>query len=165
MIWYELDIMAMSMLRSTMTLMTLYEPNMSRAQKRVNPLMPVRSKVMRSIKPKLAQNSDCDVSNKLQRIHCNTPIATYKWRTTKYKLERTICDSINRNTQTAYFHIQIWTYILRLNKLYYKKSTRYKLEYNKLRLVNYTVIIYGRTLALNNCNAQSLLINYNTQTA
>lgn len=40
MIWYELDIMAMSMLSSTMMLMTEYEPNMSNAQKRVKLLIP-----------------------------------------------------------------------------------------------------------------------------
>ena len=66
MIWYELDIMAISMLSSTMMLMTEYEPNMSRAQNRVKLLIPVRSKDIRSTMPKLAQNNDCDVSKRLK---------------------------------------------------------------------------------------------------
>lgn len=62
---YELDIMAISKFSKTMTLMTLYEPNMSRPQKRVYDLMPVNSKAARSTMPKLAQNNDCDDSNRL----------------------------------------------------------------------------------------------------
>lgn len=68
MIWYELDIMAISMFSSTIMLMTEYEPNMSRAQKRVKLLIPVRSNDMRSTIPKLAQNNDCEVSNRLGKI-------------------------------------------------------------------------------------------------
>lgn len=48
-------------------LITEYEPNMRRAQNRVKLLIPVRSNDMRSTIPKLAQNNDCDVSNKLKR--------------------------------------------------------------------------------------------------
>jgi hypothetical protein len=58
--------MAMSMLRRTMTLMRQYEPNIRRAQNRVKPLIPVNSKTSNSTNPKLAQKSDCDVSNKLE---------------------------------------------------------------------------------------------------
>lgn len=42
-----------------------YEPNMSKPQKRVKPLMPCSSNDCKSTRPKLAQNRDCDVSNKL----------------------------------------------------------------------------------------------------
>lgn len=66
-IWYELDIMAMSMLSNTMILMTEYEPNMSKAQNRVKPLIPVKSNTLKSTNPKLAQKSDWDVSNKLKK--------------------------------------------------------------------------------------------------
>jgi len=58
--------MAIRRLSKTITLMTLYDPNMSRPQNRVYDLMPVSSKSSRSIMPKLAQNSDCEDSNKLQ---------------------------------------------------------------------------------------------------
>lgn len=68
--------MAMSMLSSTIMLMTEYEPNMSSAQKRVKPLIPVRSKVIKSTNPKLAQNRDCDVSNRLkvEAVVCETKL-------------------------------------------------------------------------------------------
>jgi hypothetical protein len=69
MIWYEVDIIAISILRSTMTLITEYDPNMRSPQNRVNPLIPVNSKAFNSTSPKLAQNNDCDVSNKLKTIH------------------------------------------------------------------------------------------------
>lgn len=65
-IWYEFDIMAISMLSSTMMLITEYDPNMRRAQKRVKLLIPCSSNAMRSTRPKPAQNRDCDVSNRLK---------------------------------------------------------------------------------------------------
>ena len=46
-----------------------YEPNMSKPQKRVKPLMPCNSNDCKSTRPKLAQNKDCDVSNKLLVNH------------------------------------------------------------------------------------------------
>lgn len=58
--------MAISMLSSTMMLITEYEPKVSSAQNLVKLLMPVSSKVVRSTRPKDAQNRDCDVSNKLK---------------------------------------------------------------------------------------------------
>lgn len=58
--------MAMSMFNKTITLITEYEPNNKSAQKRVNAFMPVKSNDTRSTIPKLAQNNDCDVSNKLE---------------------------------------------------------------------------------------------------
>lgn len=48
-----------------MTFITEYEPNNKSAQKRVNALIPVKSNDTKSTIPKLAQNNDCDVSNKL----------------------------------------------------------------------------------------------------
>ena len=69
-IWYEFDIMAISMLRSTIMLITEYEPNMSSAQNRVNDLMPASSNETKSTRPKLAQKSDCEVSNMLQKYLC-----------------------------------------------------------------------------------------------
>jgi hypothetical protein len=59
--------MAMSILSSTIMLITLYEPNMRRAQKRVKLLMPVKSNAMRSTSPNDAQKRDCEVSNRLER--------------------------------------------------------------------------------------------------
>lgn len=47
--------------------MTEYEPNINKAQNLVNSLVPVNSKETKSIKPKLAQNNDCEVSNKLKQ--------------------------------------------------------------------------------------------------
>lgn len=54
-------------------LITEYEPNMRSAQNLVKLLIPVRSKDMRSTIPKLAQNNDCDVSNRLRirRNNCS----------------------------------------------------------------------------------------------
>lgn len=60
--------MAISILSKTMTFITEYEPNMSSAQNLVNPLIPDSSKVIISTRPKLAQKSDCEVSNKLKKI-------------------------------------------------------------------------------------------------
>ena len=65
--WYEFDIIAMSMLSSTIRLQTEYDPNISKAQKRVNSLIPVSSKSVNDTKPKDAQNRDWDVSNKLAK--------------------------------------------------------------------------------------------------
>ena len=63
--------MAMSMLRSTMILITEYEPNMSKAQNRVKLLIPVKSNAMRSTRPNDAQKRDCEVSNKLKESLMN----------------------------------------------------------------------------------------------
>lgn len=63
---YELDIIAISRFNKTITLITLYEPNMRRPQNRVYDFMPSSSNVSRPTMPKLAQNSDCDDSNRLQ---------------------------------------------------------------------------------------------------
>lgn len=49
-----------------MMLMTEYDPKVSSAQNRVKLLMPVSSKVVRSTRPKDAQKSDWEVSNKLE---------------------------------------------------------------------------------------------------
>lgn len=62
--------MAINMLSSTITLITEYEPNISSAQNLVKLLIPVNSNDIRSIKPKLAQKRDCDVSNKLLKVMC-----------------------------------------------------------------------------------------------
>lgn len=59
--------MAISMFNNTIILMTEYEPNINRAQKRVKLLMPVKSNAVKSTSPKLAQNNDCEVSNKLKQ--------------------------------------------------------------------------------------------------
>lgn len=56
----------MSIFRRTITLITEYDPNINKAQNRVKLFIPVNSKVIKSTKPKLAQNNDCDVSNKLK---------------------------------------------------------------------------------------------------
>lgn len=57
----------MSRLRSTITFMTEYVPNISMPQKRVKILMPSNSNDSKSIKPNAAQNSVCIVSNKLTK--------------------------------------------------------------------------------------------------
>lgn len=59
-------IIAINMLSRTMILITLYEPNINIAQKRVKLLMPCSSNAIKSTRPNDAQNSDWDVSNKLQ---------------------------------------------------------------------------------------------------
>lgn len=58
--------MAMSKLSNTITFITLYEPNIKRPQNRVYVLMPSSSKFSNPTIPKLAQNNDCDDSNKLK---------------------------------------------------------------------------------------------------
>lgn len=71
---YELDIMAIRRFNKTITLITLYEPNMRRPQKRVYDLIPSNSKFSKPTIPKLAQNRDCDDSNRLQtrnKYHLN----------------------------------------------------------------------------------------------
>lgn len=60
--------MAISRLRSTMTLITEYEPNMSMAQNRVKEPRPTSSKASNSTSPNEAQNRDCEVSNRLQGV-------------------------------------------------------------------------------------------------
>lgn len=57
--------MAINMLSKTITFITEYEPNINSAQNLVKLLIPVSSKVIKSTSPKLAQNSDWEVSNKL----------------------------------------------------------------------------------------------------
>ena len=76
--WKEFDIMAISIFNSTIILQTLYDPNISKAQNRVNSLIPVSSKSVSETSPNDAQNNDCDVSNKLanrrqtmQALLCN----------------------------------------------------------------------------------------------
>lgn len=64
---YELDIIAINRLRRTITLITLYEPNISSPQNRVYDLMPSSSKFSNPTIPKLAQNNDCDDSNRLEQ--------------------------------------------------------------------------------------------------
>lgn len=49
-----------------MMLITEYDPNINNAQKRVKLFIPVRSNAVKSTSPKLAQKSDCEVSNKLK---------------------------------------------------------------------------------------------------
>lgn len=58
--------MAISRLSSTITLITQYDPNIRRPQKRVYDLIPSSSKFSMPTMPKLAQNSDCDDSNRLK---------------------------------------------------------------------------------------------------
>lgn len=58
--------MAISRFNKTITLITQYDPNISKPQKRVYDLMPANSKFSNPTIPKLAQNSDCDDSNKLE---------------------------------------------------------------------------------------------------
>ena len=58
--------MAMSRLSRTMMLITEKEPNMRRPEKRVNSLMPVSSKLSRSIRPKMAQKRVWEVSQMLE---------------------------------------------------------------------------------------------------
>lgn len=50
--------MAISIFRRTIILITEYDPNISKAQNLVKLLMPVNSKDIKSIKPKLAQKRD-----------------------------------------------------------------------------------------------------------
>ena len=59
--------MAMRRLSRTITLMTENEPNMRSPKNRVNSLIPVNSKLSRSISPKIAQNNVCTVSHRLWR--------------------------------------------------------------------------------------------------
>lgn len=59
--------MAINMFSRTIMLIMQYEPNMSRPQKRVKPLMPVKSNDCKSTRPNEAQKRDCDVSNKLSK--------------------------------------------------------------------------------------------------
>ena len=59
--------MAMSRLRRTMMLMTENEPNMSSPKNLVNSLMPVNSKLSRSISPKMDHTKVWIVSHKLKR--------------------------------------------------------------------------------------------------
>lgn len=47
-------------------LITLYDPNINKAQNRVKLLIPCNSNAIKSTKPNDAQNNDCDVSNKLK---------------------------------------------------------------------------------------------------
>lgn len=58
--------MAIKRFKSTITFITLYEPNISKPQNLVYDLMPLNSKFSRPIMPKLAQNKDCVDSNKLK---------------------------------------------------------------------------------------------------
>lgn len=67
-IWYELDIIAISMFSKTIMLITEYDPNNSRPQNRVKLLIPVRSNAVKSTRPKPAQKSDWDVSNILRKM-------------------------------------------------------------------------------------------------
>lgn len=62
---YELDIMAMRRLSSTITLITEYDPYINMAQKRVKLPTPVSSKASSSTSPNEAQKSDCEVSKRL----------------------------------------------------------------------------------------------------
>lgn len=57
--------MAINMFKSTMILITLYDPNISIAQKRVKLFIPCNSNAIRSTRPNEAQNNDCDVSKRL----------------------------------------------------------------------------------------------------
>lgn len=59
--------MAISIFSNTITLITEYEPNISKAQKRVKLLIPAKSNETKSTKPKEAQNRDCEVSKRLGR--------------------------------------------------------------------------------------------------
>lgn len=58
--------MAINIFSNTITLITEYDPYISKAQNLVNPFIPDSSKVTRSTRPKLAQKRDCEVSNKLK---------------------------------------------------------------------------------------------------
>lgn len=58
--------MAISRFSRTITLITQYEPNIKRPQKRVYVLMPSSSKFSNPTMPNDAQKSDCDDSNKLK---------------------------------------------------------------------------------------------------
>lgn len=63
---YEFDIMAIRRFNKTITLITLYEPNIRRPQKRVYVLIPVSSKFSSPTIPKDAQNKDWEDSNRLK---------------------------------------------------------------------------------------------------
>lgn len=54
-------------------LMTEYDPKSKRAQKRVKLFIPSKSNDIKSTKPNDAQNSDCDVSKRLEckKNDCN----------------------------------------------------------------------------------------------
>lgn len=52
-------------------LITEYDPNIRSAQNLVKLFMPVNSKDIKSINPKLAQKRDWDVSNKLKIEFCS----------------------------------------------------------------------------------------------
>lgn len=54
------------MFNNTIMLITLYDPNINKAQNRVKLLIPCNSNAIKSTKPNEAQNNDCDVSNKLK---------------------------------------------------------------------------------------------------
>ena len=70
--------MAISRLSKTMMLMTENEPNISRPENRVNSLMPVSSKLSKSIRPKIAQKRVWDVSHKLKNVwKSRTQILTF----------------------------------------------------------------------------------------
>lgn len=58
--------MAIRRFNKTITLITLYDPNMRRPQKRVYDLMPSNSKFSNPTIPNEAQNNDCDDSNRLK---------------------------------------------------------------------------------------------------
>ena len=65
--------MAMRRLSRTIILMIENDPNMMRPQNLVNSLIPVSSKLSRSIRPKAAQKRVCDVSHRLKvYLHCPT---------------------------------------------------------------------------------------------
>ena len=78
--WYEWFIMAMSKLSRTMILIKEKLPNMIRHQNLVNSLIPVNSKLSKSMRPKAAQNKVCEVSHKLKwnsKYTINTPKMGY----------------------------------------------------------------------------------------
>lgn len=60
------------MFNNTIIFITLYDPNINIAQKRVKLLIPSNSNAIKSTKPNDAQNSDCEVSNKLYKF--------FKWK-------------------------------------------------------------------------------------
>lgn len=67
----------MRRLRSTMTLIMEYEPNINMPQNLVKALTPVRSKASSSISPKEAQKSDWEVSNRLSREEIRRVLTAY----------------------------------------------------------------------------------------
>lgn len=64
-IWYELDIIAISMFSKTIMFITEYDPKTNKPQNLVNPLMPASSKLTKSTRPNPAQNRVWDVSKRL----------------------------------------------------------------------------------------------------